>query len=142
VAQLLEAQWESTLQIQVTIQQVASFTLLGDAQATGDYSAIALNFAGLDPIVLNSFYSAGARLNWSGVADPELDSWLLEAQAEMDAARRAELYATIQQRIMDQALILPIREPVNLNAVAPVVQGIHFDAQGWFPYLTDIGLGP
>ncbi len=141
VAQLLEAQWESTLQLQVRIEQVASMPMLADVAASGEYSAISLHFAGLDPVVLNSFYLSNGRLNWSRVADAELDSLLLAAQAEVDPSKRAGLYAQIQQRIMDQALILPIREPVNLNAVTPAIHGLHFDAQGWFPYLTDIGLG-
>jgi peptide/nickel transport system substrate-binding protein len=141
VAQLIESQWETTLQVQVRIEQVASFPMLSDAAASGDYQVISLNFFGLDPIVLNeSYLSAGSR-NWSHVSDPQLDGWLLAAQAEMDAGRRATLYAQIQERIMDQALVLPIREYVNLIGVQPGIQGLHFDAQGWFPYLTDLGLG-
>jgi len=45
--------------------------------------------------------------NWSRYADPELDDWLLTAQSEMDPARRAALYGQIQERIMDQVLVLP-----------------------------------
>ncbi len=141
VAQLLETQWESTLQVQVNIRQVASFSMLADEAQGREYSAISLNFSGLDPVILNSFYLSDGRLNWSGVADAELDDLLHRAQREVDPVRRAQLYAQIQQRILDQALVLPIRDPVNLNGVSPGIQGLHFDPQGWFPYLTDIGLG-
>ncbi len=140
VAQLLESQWEETLGFQVEIEQVASYPLLVEAAGSGDYHAISVHFSGLDPIVLNSFYLSDARMNWSGVADPELDRLLLEAQAEADPQMRADLYAQVQQQIMDEALILPIRDQVNLNASQPGVQGLHFDAQGWFPYLTDLSL--
>jgi peptide/nickel transport system substrate-binding protein len=141
VAQLLEAQWETTLNVQVEVSQVASLTMLREVAGTGDYNAISLNFSGLDPIVLNNFYLSTGSLNWSRVADNELDTWLLQAQAASDPARRAELYGLIQQRIMDEALVLPIREQVNLNGVRRDVQGLQFDAQGWFPYLTDLGRG-
>ncbi len=141
VAQLLEAQWESTLAVQVALRQVASFPMLSEEAASGAYHLIALNFSGLDPVVLNSFYQSGGRNNWSRVADPELDALLLSAQQAQDPGERARLYAQVQQRIMDQALVLPIRETVNLNAAVSAVQGLHYDAQGWFPYLTDIGLG-
>jgi len=43
---------------------------------------------------------------------------------------------------MEQALVLPIREQVNLNGYQPSLQGLHFDAEGWFPYLTDLKLEP
>jgi ABC-type transport system substrate-binding protein len=141
VAQLLELQWESTLHVQVAIHQVASFPMLSDSAANGDYNGIALNFFGLDPSVINAFYQSNSRLNWSHIADANLDQLLAEAQAEMAPERRAALYTRIQNEIMDQALVLPIREYINLNAASPSIQGLHFDAQGWFPYLTDIGLG-
>ncbi len=141
VAQLLEDQWETTLQVQVEIVQVASFPMLSEAAAAGEYNAIGINFFGLDPVVLNSFYRSDGRLNWSHYSDPELDEWLQSAQRELDPMRRSGWYALIQQRIMDEALVLPIRDYVNLVGVRPGVYGLHFDAQGWFPYLTDLSFG-
>jgi peptide/nickel transport system substrate-binding protein len=141
VAQLLKQQWETTLQIKVTIQQVASFPMLVETANSGDYDVIALNAFDLDPVLLNSFYQTGGRSNWAHIASPELDTLLLSAQKEMDPSQRAALYAKIQTYIMDQAVVLPIREYVNLNGIAKSVQGLHYDSHGWFPYLTDIGLG-
>lgn len=138
VAQLLESQWETVLKVQVQLKQVASFPMLSEEAQKGDYNAISLNFSGLDPTVLDSFYLSDGMRNWSRYADTELDGWLLAAQSEMDPARRAAVYREIQGRIMEQALVLPIREYVNLNGMRPEVKGLHFDAQGWFPYLADI----
>lgn len=139
-AQLIENQWESTLSVQVRIQQVASFPMLSETAGRGEYNAIGLNFANLDPVVINpSYLSTGSR-NWSRHADGELDVWLLAAQTSMDEAERETLYSQIQARIMEQALVLPIREQVNLNGYRPGLSGLHFDAQGWFPYLTDLTL--
>lgn len=50
------------------------------------------------------------------------------------------VYAQIQRSIMDQALIVPIRDYVNLNGMSARVQGLQFDAQGWFPWLYDVKL--
>lgn len=141
VVQLIQDQWQNNLKIHVHIRQVASFPMLGDAAKAGDYNGIALNFFGRDPSVLNSFYQSGGFLNWSHISDPDLDQMLKSGQQEMDPTKRAEIYAKIQQRIMDQAVILPIRDYVNLNAALPGVQGLHYDVQGFFPYLTDLGLG-
>ena len=58
----------------------------------------------------------------------------------LDEAARQEIYAQIQQRIMDQAMILPIRDYVNLNATHSYVQGLRFDRQGWFPWLYEVSV--
>ncbi len=141
VAQLIQDQWQTTLQIKVNIKQVASFPMLADAARSGEYDIISLNFFGLDPYLLNDFYLSSGSLNWSHVADPELDGWLETAQATLDDSARSALYTLVQERIMDQALILPVRDYVNLNGERPGIFGLHYDAQGWFPYLTDIGFG-
>ena len=130
VAQLLESQWETVLHVQVTIREVASFPMLSDAAAAGEYSGIALNFFGLDPSVINPFYQSNSRLNWSHVADTDLDQLLEEVQADTDLGRRAALYARIQNAIMDQALVLPIREYVNLNATSSFYSGFALRCTG------------
>jgi peptide/nickel transport system substrate-binding protein len=142
IAQLVENQWETTLQVQVELEQVPSFPLLVEAASQGEYHAVALNFQGLDPVVLNSFFLTDGMRNWSGVSDPDLDGWLLAAEAERDPVQRAQYYALAQNRIMDEALILPVRDYVNLNGVRSGVTGLRYDAQGWFPYLTDVSVEP
>jgi ABC-type transport system substrate-binding protein len=136
----LENEWETTLNVQVNVRQVASFPMLTDEADSNEYHAIALNFSGRDPVFINSFYTSNGRLNWSRYSDVELDSWLQSAATELDSQRRGVLYSNIQERIMDQALVLPIRDYTNLNGVQPGIEGVHFDAQGWFPYLMDVTL--
>ncbi|MBC7809606.1 MAG: hypothetical protein H7175_00570, partial [Burkholderiales bacterium] len=48
------------------------------------------------------------------------------------------LYGQIQAYIMDQAVVLPIRDPVNLNAGSAAVSGLEFDSYGWFPILNNV----
>lgn len=140
VAALLENQWETNLNLQVTVRQVASFPMLTETANSNEYHAIALNFSGRDPVFINSFYLTNGRLNWSRVSEDELDAWLQSAATEIDPQQRRDLYSSIQERIMDQALVLPIRDYTNLNGVQPGIEGLHFDAQGWFPYLMDVTL--
>jgi peptide/nickel transport system substrate-binding protein len=74
------------------------------------------------------------------VRDEELD-WLLDAGAQaLDEAERLEFYAQAQQRIMDLALILPVRDYVNLNGISVKVKGLRYDGRGWFPWLYDVYL--
>ena len=140
VAQLLESQWETTLQLKVEVRQVAEYTMLRDAVDAGEYNVVSYNMLALDPILLNSFYTTAGFNNWTNFSDPDLDALLIEAAIERDAARRADLYRSAQERIMEEALVIPVREYVNLNGVSPAVSGLHYDTQGWFPYLTDLTL--
>ena len=50
------------------------------------------------------------------------------------------LYSQVQHRVMDQALVIPVRDYVNLNGVQAQVEGLRFDSQGWFPWLIDVTL--
>jgi len=138
VAQLLKSQWEDTLDVQVRVLQVASFTMLNDVAASNEYNAIGMYSFGLDPSVLNAYYLSTGRLNWSHVSNVDLDSLLLAGLSETNPEVRASRYAAAQRLIMEQALVLPIRDYVNLNGYQHEVQRLHFDAMGWFPLLADL----
>ena len=51
------------------------------------------------------------------------------------------MYSALQNHVMEQALILPIRDYVNLNGARANIAGLEFDAYGWFPLLPNITLG-
>lgn len=147
VVQLLEDQWEA-LGVDVHLNYVPSYPALlsaaeGSIQEDGtvvyEYNAIALNDFGADPHILDRFYRSDSAMNWSRVVNTDLDLWLEEAVHTNDAARRRELYTNLQQRIMDLALIIPIRDYVNLNGASARLEGLHFDAYGFFPILNDLG---
>ncbi len=90
------------------------------------------------PSLLNRFYMTDAPNNWSGFSDPELDGWLQEARRQVDMETRAGLYMSVQQRIMEQAVVLPIREYVNLVGTTARLDGLIFSAQGWWPLLRNL----
>jgi len=76
------------------------------------------------------------------VNDPALDAALDQAVTLTDPQARALLYADVQQRVMAQALIVPIRDYVNLNVAAKSVTGLRYDARGWFPQLSNVNITP
>ena len=102
-----------------------------------DYDVIAFYDFSVEPSLLNRFYLSGAVNNWSGLSDPQLDQTLYEAMRQTDPAARATLYSAAQQRIMEQAVVLPIREYVNLVGVSSDLDGVVFSAQGWWPLLRN-----
>jgi len=140
VAQLLKAGWEN-IGIDVDLTIAPGFGTLKEVQSSGDYHAIGINFFGTDPDLLRSFYASDGFYNWTGFSDPEIDRMLSEAaRASLAPDHREELYNQIVRAIADNALVLPIRDYVNLVVFHQGIEGLKFSAQGWFPNLIDIQL--
>jgi len=138
VAQLLASQWA---EIGVSLRtETLTYPAALEAAREGRYHLIPQNFSGSDPDLLWAYYHSEVPFNWSKISDPTLDELLDQARSVSDPARRTEFYAQAQQRIMELALLIPIRDPVNLNAANVRVQGLRFDAHGWFPLLHDVYL--
>ncbi len=136
VAQAIEGQWEA-LGIPVTIEQVPNFGMLLEKIEEGNWDLVALYDFGTDASVLNSYFMTDGRNNFTGYSNPDLDQLLTQALAEPDPNTRASLYGSAQQIIMDEALILPIRDYVNLNGARSDLEGIIFSANGWWPLLNN-----
>ncbi len=137
VAQRLQSQWRDQ-GIDAELRQVPNLAGLLAAVQSGDYHLVAFNDFGTDPSLLNTFYMTDARNNFMRVSNTNLDQWLIQAAQTNDLAERQNLYTGVQGWIMDQALVLPIRDYVNLNAHSKRVSGLTFDAYGWFPLLANL----
>lgn len=141
VAQLIQSEWRD-IGIEVELIRVPDFPTLRSYALEGDFNLIAFYDFGVEASLLNQFYMTGGANNWSGFSDSELDGWLHEAARQVDAGTRAALYSSVQQRIMEQAVVLPIREYVNLNGTTARLDGVIFSAQGWWPLLRNLQLRP
>jgi peptide/nickel transport system substrate-binding protein len=140
VAQLLQADW-ARLGIRVRLEAVAGFGPLKEAQVGGEYNLIGINLFGTDPDLLRPFYTTGGSYNWANVQSPELDQLLLAgSQSTLGTEGRASLYAQAGDVILGQALLLPVRDYVNLVVSHPRVLDLRFSAQGWFPLLIELRL--
>ncbi len=138
VGQLLAAQW---LELGVGVNsQMVSYPEALQVAGEGEHHLIPFNLSGSDPDILRKFFHSQAGFNWSKVDDAELDAWLETAARTSERAERVALYSRVQLRVMDQALVIPIRDYVNLNGVSNRVEELRFDAQGWFPWLIDVAL--
>lgn len=142
IGTILQAQWKAA-GIDLQLEQMPYPAAL-EAGRNGTHHLIPFSNSGTDPSLLRTFFHSSniGAFNWSRVSDPEVDAWLDEAQQLGDFAKRAELYAKVQQRAMETAWILPVRDPVNLNAAAARVRDLGYDVQGWWPVLYDVWLAP
>lgn len=141
VAQLLQIAWEG-LGATVDVEVAPGFGPLREAQAQGEYNAIAWNTFGTDPDLLTPFFETGGLYNWMGLSDPEVDQWLERGRSTSDPAERAEAYSELSRRAVEGAWVLPIRDYVDLVVANRRVHGLGFSPQGWFPYLIDFSLAP
>lgn len=142
VAQLVQAYWEM-LGADVSLEIAAGFGPLRELQTEGQYNAIGINFFGTDPDLLRSFYTSDGLYNWTQFSDPAIDELLLSAsQMSQDGQGRLERYAQFAEQARDEALLLPVHDYVNLVVSSSRVRDLRFSAQGWFPLLIDLGLGP
>jgi peptide/nickel transport system substrate-binding protein len=142
VGQVLQDQYKE-IGVELNTQVIASYPAVVQAANEGSHHLIPFTLSGSDPHILrSSFHSANADggLNWSKVRDPELDALLDSGMGALDRSERALIYQQIQQRIMQQAWIIPIRDYVNLNAASTKVTGLRYDSQGWFPWLYDVNV--
>ncbi|MCJ7824978.1 MAG: ABC transporter substrate-binding protein, partial [Anaerolineales bacterium] len=140
VGQLVKAGWES-IGVDVELTIAPGFGALKEIQSSGDYHAIGINFFGTDPDLLRSFYASDGFYNWTGFSDSETDQLLYEAsRTTLEPDHRIELYNQVFRSIADNALVLPIRDYVNLIVAHHSVEGLKFSAQGWFPNLIDVQL--
>lgn len=136
----IQSAWRE-IGIELELRQVPGLAALREAQRTNEYHLLAFNDYGVDANLLTLFYRSDAPNNLSKFANAELDGWLSRAAQSLDPADRAGLYTAAQRLIMDQALILPIRDTVNLNGVSGRVGNLIFDAYGWSPLLWNATLG-
>jgi peptide/nickel transport system substrate-binding protein len=140
VGQLMEAAWEE-LGADVSLQVVPSFGQLKEEQEAGGYHLIGINFFGTDPDVLRPMFAGDGVYNWTAYRDPLLDDLLRRAGSmSTSQADRQALYSEVSLIVRDQALILPIRDYVNLVVSNRRVHGLRFTYTGWFPLLIDLEL--
>ncbi len=137
VAQLLQDQWRD-IGIKLVIDPVPSQTILKQHVQDGNYNLVAWYEFGLDPSFLNRYFSSSGDMNWTGYSDGTMDGLLTSAVQQTDVNARRSLYNQVQRTIMEQALIVPIRDYVNLNGSRSNLTGLSYDAYGWFPNLNNL----
>lgn len=140
VVQALQTQWE-LLGVQVVIEPVPGYSVLLERINNDEYNLVPFGENGLDPIFMNRSLLSTEAFNYIlGYEDVELDSMLIEAMQSPDRETRRILYGQIQGVTLQEALILPIREQVKLNAHTTAVQNLTYDAYGLYPLLYNLRL--
>ncbi len=134
VAAYLRQQWRA-IGIDLTIEPVPGRARLEDLIATGAYDLLPVDNYGIDPELLSRIFQEESVYQASQVPNETLMALLRAASQERDPARRRSQYYEVQALLMNETLLLPIREPVRLTATRAEIEDLHFDAFGFYPLL-------
>lgn len=139
VASLLQQQWRA-IGVDLQIEPVPGKTRLASLIKTGQYDLLPVERFGIDPQILNHAFLENTASGASHEPFPRLNNLLLSAMQTLDPQVRRSLYYDIQALIMDEVLILPVRQTVRLTAARADLRDLRFDAYGFYPLLFNASL--
>lgn len=138
-ASILQRQWRA-IGVDLAIETVPGIARLREAIESGDYDLLPVERYGMDPHLLSGIFLDDGEYRFSRAPDPQLNDLLLSAMTQMDSQRRRKQVYAIQARIMDEALILPIRDTRQVTAARADLLGLRFAADGLYPVLQGLSL--
>ncbi len=138
-ASMLQRQWRN-VGVDLVIETVPGVARLRGLVESGQFDLLPVERYGIDPHLLGGVFLDDGEYRFSRAPDPHLNEMLLSAMSQMDSAlRRKQVYA-IQARIMEEALILPIRDTRRLTAARADLLDLRFGAYGFYPLLQSLRL--
>ena len=75
-------------------------------------------------------FHTGGSVNHLHYSDTELDAWLDTARVELDRTRRTRLYRRAEQRVLEDAAIVPLHFNSTVFAARPSVQDFQVTSMG------------
>ena len=125
------------IDLKVTPLERAAFR---DVVKQNRYDANFMWFSYGDPDVLRTiFHSSNVNaFNRARYQVPEVDRMLEDAAATTNPAKRVQLYAAIQQRVLGDAVCVPLVDTITYNAKRAEVRGDFLDALASYVWLYDV----
>jgi peptide/nickel transport system substrate-binding protein/oligopeptide transport system substrate-binding protein len=129
----MKLQYEANLGIKADVVQLEFQDYINDITArklpvlTLDWVA---DYPDPEDFLKTLFYSTSTE-NYIGYNNPEVDKLLDAAGAERDAAKRDALYEEAQQKIIDDAVVIPVYDDVQYQVIKPYVHGLDVTGIGF-----------
>lgn len=128
MAEVIAAQLEK-IGITTTIKIAETNSIIADATA-GNYDLALYSWGGVSPVgdpdyfVSSHFLSTGTYAStWLRYSNPQVDEWILEARAETDEEKRAELYDMIQEQVQNDAVLVCVAYKKEIDGLSPDLKG-------------------
>ncbi|MCK9901929.1 ABC transporter substrate-binding protein [Parafrankia colletiae] len=109
-------------------------------QAGDQYDAFLSGVAGSLDAEADVSAFATSPPNFYNIQDKEIDTLLGQLTAASDPAKHSELLVTIQERIAEQGIVVPLVEETAVVAVGKNVHGFRLDADARLLGLADVWL--
>jgi peptide/nickel transport system substrate-binding protein len=102
----------------------------------GKTDFIDFSWSRFEPDVLWLLFNGASTPSTGGqnatfINDPDLTAWTNQGRATLDAATRKKVYAQVQQRVIEQAYVVPVYVPQTIVGIASTLNGLEFDPQPW-----------
>jgi oligopeptide transport system substrate-binding protein len=120
----MQAQWKDVLGIDVQLQASEYSAYLRELRK-GTFQMFAAGWAADYPDpedFLDKLFASDSPQNEQGYSDPAVDALLNQARTEQDRNKRYTLYNQAEQKILDDAVMIPTFWPVEHNLVKPCVK--------------------
>jgi peptide/nickel transport system substrate-binding protein len=111
-----------------------------EAYSQNRYDISFMWFSYGDPDVLRTIFHSDnvEAFNRARYQVPEVDKMLVDAAGTTDSAKRADLYKQIQQRVLKDAVVVPLVDTLVYNAKRAEVQGEVLDALASYVWIYDV----
>ena len=80
---------------------------------------------------MHLWFLPGQYFNWSHFTDPTLTNLINRGQQESDPNKRMAIYAQAQKIIMDQSVLMPVHENVDLVMTSKKLTGLMYSGGGF-----------
>ena len=123
-AEWLQQQWQKNLGVTVTVRALESATYVSE-RVKGNFQVVLGGWASDYPDPQNwwPLFRTGASLNTGKYASMDFDRLMDQADAELDNAKRLEIYARAQQQFFADAPFAPLFYGGRNILVKPYVKG-------------------
>lgn len=117
--------WQDNLGVTVDLQAVDTSAFLRE-QRKGTFQMLSDGWSADYPDpedFLGKLFASDSTLNYTHYKNDQVDALLKQARTETDRTKRYGLYGQAEQKILDDASIIPIFWPVDHLLVKPCVKG-------------------
>jgi len=122
----IQENWQKVLGVTVELQAIDTAAFLRE-QRQGNFQIQSDGWSADYPDpenFLGKLFASDSPLNYTKYRNPEVDALLKQARVETNRERRYQLYAQAEQKIIDDASIIPTFWSVEHMLVKPCVQGL------------------
>ena len=122
----IQKQWQDNLGVEINLQAIDASAFLRE-QRKGGFQMHSDGWSADYPDpedFLGKLFASDSQLNYIKYKNDEVDALLNQARTEQDRAKRYTLYAQAEQKIVDDAVVIPTFWPVEHTLVKSCVQGL------------------